>query len=101
MPRAATGRTCCRPWPRTCAALDYTLDGVAQLLGPSASAALNRDQIIPALLATDAAASRDSGTGPLAAVVRLWLLAEPQERVALDAAPAGPGCGRPGGAGTR
>ncbi|KNH15518.1 SAM-dependent methyltransferase [Arthrobacter sp. ZBG10] len=64
----------------------YTLDGVAQLLGPSASAALNRDQIIPAQLATDAAASRDSGTGPLAAVVRLWLLAEPQERVALDAA---------------
>ena len=37
-------------------AVDYTLDGVAGLLGESAYNALNRDQIIPALLATESAA---------------------------------------------
>jgi methylase of polypeptide subunit release factors len=69
----------------------YTLDGVAQLLGPAASAALNRDQIIPALLATEHAVRRDESARPLAAVVRLWLLAEPQERGVLDAALPGVG----------
>lgn len=64
----------------------YTLDGVARLLGPFASAALNRDQIIPAMLATERAATEDDGAKPLAAVVSLWLLAEPQERETLDAA---------------
>lgn len=66
--------------------LDYTLDGVARLLGPSASAALNRDQVIPAALAVDRAVGEDAAAGPLAAVVRLWLLAEPQEKATLDAA---------------
>lgn len=66
--------------------IGYTLDGVARLLGPSASAALNRDQIIPAMLATERAAKEDDGAMPLAAVVSLWLLAEPQERDTLDAA---------------
>lgn len=66
--------------------ISYTLDGVALLLGPTASAALNRDQVIPAMLATDRAAREDDGAKPLAVVVRLWLLAEPQERHALDAA---------------
>jgi len=66
--------------------LDYTLDGVARLLGPAASAALNRDQIIPALLAAERALQEDNRLAPLAAVVRLWLLAEPQERGTLDAA---------------
>jgi methylase of polypeptide subunit release factors len=66
--------------------IGYTLDGVARLLGPAASAALNRDQVIPAMLATDRAAREDEGARPLAAVVRLWLLAEPQERETLDAA---------------
>ncbi|TLM72339.1 methyltransferase [Pseudarthrobacter sp. NamB4] len=66
--------------------LDYTLDGVARLLGPSASAALNRDQIIPALLETERAVRRDEGNAALAAVVRLWLLAEPQAGETLDAA---------------
>jgi methylase of polypeptide subunit release factors len=66
--------------------IGYTLDGVARLLGPAASAALNRDQVIPAMLATDRATREDEGARPLAAVVRLWLLAEPQERETLDAA---------------
>ncbi|WP_258803338.1 DUF7059 domain-containing protein [Pseudarthrobacter sp. NS4] len=66
--------------------LGYTLDGVARLLGPSATAALNRDQIIPALLATERAVRQDDGAAALAAVVRLWLLAEPQGRETLNAA---------------
>ncbi|MET3720692.1 MULTISPECIES: methyltransferase [unclassified Arthrobacter] len=75
-------------------AVDYTLDGVAGLLGESAYNALNRDQIIPALLATESAAHGSpagggSATAALAAVVRLWLLAEPQARATLDAALSG------------
>jgi methylase of polypeptide subunit release factors len=66
--------------------LDYTPDGVARLLGPAASAALNRDQTIPALLAADRAVRRDERNAALAAVVRLWLLAEPQAEETLDAA---------------
>ncbi len=76
--------------------VDYTLDGVAGLLGESAYRALNRDQIIPALLATESALRNDAAKGgpangentasALAAVVRLWLLAEPQTRETLDAA---------------
>ena len=71
--------------------VDYTLDGVAELLGESAYRALNRDQLIPALLATESAAqggpaTGESTTAALAAVVRLWLLAEPQTRETLDAA---------------
>jgi methylase of polypeptide subunit release factors len=66
--------------------LDYTLDGVARLLGPAASAALDRDQTIPALLAAERAVRRDEGHKALAAVVRLWLLAEPQAVETLDAA---------------
>ncbi|MGM9471579.1 DUF7059 domain-containing protein [Pseudarthrobacter sp. YS3] len=83
--------------------VDYTLDGVAGLLGESAYRALNRDQLIPALLATEKAldgeqsgrspaagegepAGGDAAAAALAAVVRLWLLAEPQARATLDAA---------------
>ncbi|MFF1253354.1 methyltransferase [Pseudarthrobacter sp. NPDC058329] len=66
--------------------VDYTLDGVAGLLGASAYTALNRDQVIPALLAAEQAVRRDEGNTALAAVVRLWLLAEPQRRETLDAA---------------
>lgn len=80
--------------------VDYTLDGVAGLLGESAYRALNRDQLIPALLATESAAQGEPAKGEpaygepanserpaaLAAVVRLWLLAEPQTRETLDAA---------------
>jgi hypothetical protein len=67
-------------------AVDYTLDGVANLLGESAYTALNRDQTIPALLAAERAVRRDEGAKALAAVVRLWLLAEPQPKETLDAA---------------
>ncbi|WP_458781046.1 DUF7059 domain-containing protein [Arthrobacter sp. D3-16] len=66
--------------------VDYTLDGVAGLLGESAYAALNRDQIIPALLAVERAERRDDRAKALAAVVRLWLLAEPQHSETLDSA---------------
>lgn len=66
--------------------VEYTLDGVATLLGEPAYRALNRDQLIPALLATESAANGDTTTAALAAVVRLWLLAEPQTRDTLDAA---------------
>lgn len=64
----------------------YTLDGVAGLLGESAYLALNRDQLIPALLATESATQGNPTDAALAAVVRLWLLAEPQTRATLDAA---------------
>jgi len=64
----------------------YTVDGVAGLLGEAAHAALARDQLIPALIATEAAARSTPATAALAAVVRLWLLAEPQETGTLDAA---------------
>ena len=50
-------------------ALDYTVDGVAELLGEEAHQALGRDQTVPAALVLRGCAE------PLAAVVRLWLLA--------------------------
>jgi methylase of polypeptide subunit release factors len=52
------------------AALDYTVDGVARLLGVEAAEALDRDQWAPASLVL-----RDSQE-PLATVVKMWLLAE-------------------------
>lgn len=66
--------------------LDYTVDGVAVLLGESASEALNRDQLIPALISTGSAARGENATAALAAVVRLFLLAQPQQPATLDAA---------------
>jgi methylase of polypeptide subunit release factors len=68
------------------AGLGYTVDGVAELLGDAAHAALSRDQLIPALIATEAAEAGGRTTAALAAVVRLWLLAEPQQAGTLDAA---------------
>lgn len=64
----------------------YTVDGVADLLGASAYSALSRDQLIPALIVTEAAATGEPRAAALAAVVRLWLLAVPQDAEALDAA---------------
>jgi len=64
----------------------YTLTGVADMLGESAYAALNRDQLIPALIATEPAAAGEPRTTALAAVVRFWLLAVPQEAAVLDGA---------------
>ncbi len=71
--------------------LRYTVDGVAELLGEAAHAALGRDQLIPALIATGPAVQADPATAALAAVVRLWLLAEPQRAETLDAALPGVG----------
>jgi len=67
-------------------AIGYTVDGVAAFLGEAAHAALARDQLIPALIAVDDAVAADPAAAALAAVVRLWLLAEPQAAAALDAA---------------
>ncbi|MEZ2388460.1 methyltransferase [bacterium RCC_150] len=77
----------------------YTVDGVAELLGAAAHAALDRDQLIPALIVTDPArqtaepaANRDEdlatarAKAALAVVVRLWLLAVPQAEGDIDAA---------------
>ncbi|GAA1902722.1 DUF7059 domain-containing protein [Lapillicoccus jejuensis] len=58
----------------------YTVDGVAALLGPVASAALHRDQPLPADLATRASDE------PAATLVRLFALGHPATRAALDAA---------------
>jgi methylase of polypeptide subunit release factors len=64
----------------------YTLTGVADMLGEPAYAALNRDQLIPALIATEPAAAGEPRTTALAAAVRFWLLAVPQEAAVLDGA---------------
>ncbi|WP_427015539.1 DUF7059 domain-containing protein [Pseudarthrobacter sp. P1] len=61
-------------------ALDYTVDGVEALLGAEAYAAFGRDQTVPASLAL-----RHNG-GPLATVVKLWLLAQPLDHAAVGAA---------------
>ncbi|MCU1541802.1 MAG: SAM-dependent methyltransferase [Arthrobacter sp.] len=66
--------------------IGYTVDGVADLLGEAAHSALNRDQLIPALIVTGRALNGEPTTAALAAVVRLWLLAEPQEAEAVNAA---------------
>jgi methylase of polypeptide subunit release factors len=62
------------------AAAGYTVDGVAVLLGEVAAAALHRDQLTPARLAL-----RDRAE-PAAVLARLYMLAEPVPRAALDAA---------------
>ncbi|MDN3903573.1 methyltransferase [Arthrobacter sp. YD2] len=63
----------------------YTVDGVAGFLGDDASAALQRDQLVPALLACRAEAEAEQPRR-LALPVLLWLLGETVERVQLDAA---------------
>ncbi|WP_449374432.1 DUF7059 domain-containing protein [Arthrobacter psychrolactophilus] len=52
------------------AAINYTVDGVAELLGDVANQALARDQMVPAALALR------GNDGALATVVKLWLLAD-------------------------
>jgi len=61
--------------------LDYTAEGVADLLGAPAYEALSRDQLVPARIALEPHAGRG-----LAVVVGLWLLAAPQTAAALEAA---------------
>ncbi|MGO4591286.1 DUF7059 domain-containing protein [Paenarthrobacter sp. 2TAF44] len=66
-------------------AISYTVDGVAELLGESAYAALNRDQIIPALLVSERLSkSGVETTRALSVIVRLWLLAVPQTQPDVD-----------------
>lgn len=66
------------------AAADFTVDGVERALGPVASAALHREQAVPALRAL-----RDRGreeADPTAALAALFLLGDDVPRRALDAA---------------
>jgi methylase of polypeptide subunit release factors len=61
----------------------YTVDGVEALIGPDAAAALHRDLLVPASVAL----ARDADKNPpLAALVRLFLLAEPVPAADLPAA---------------
>lgn len=62
---------------------DYTVDGVAHLVGPDAYAALERDQAVPALLAARAAGNTGTASR-LAAVVLVFLLGETVPAAALD-----------------
>ncbi len=66
------------------AAADFTVDGVERVLGPVASAALHREQAVPARRAL-----RDrgrEGADPAAALAALFLLGDDVPRRALDAA---------------
>lgn len=74
-------------------AVDYTVDGVAQLLGPSANAALGRDQPVPALLRASELLHEDatSPAAALAVVVQLWLLGQSVSRDELTTALPGTG----------
>ncbi|WP_246036450.1 DUF7059 domain-containing protein [Sinomonas susongensis] len=60
------------------AGLGYTVDGVADLLGPAAHAALARDQIVPALVALERQSQNGAAArrGALATVVRFFLLGQ-------------------------
>jgi methylase of polypeptide subunit release factors len=57
----------------------YGYDAVAALLGPTAHAALSRNETTPGLRAT-------TGGSPLETLVRLWLLQAPVARAAADRA---------------
>ncbi|HEY6738417.1 MAG TPA: methyltransferase [Actinopolymorphaceae bacterium] len=61
-------------------AVDYTVDGVRRLLGPVAHAALHRNETTPGLRATA------DDPGPLATLVRLFLLQSPVPASRVDAA---------------
>lgn len=71
-------------------AVDYTVDGVAGLLGPDAYAALDRDQVVPALLVSRAAQG-DGKRRRLAVVVLVFLLGESVSADLLDDALSGVG----------
>lgn len=62
------------------AGADFTVDGVEDLLGSMASAALHREEALPALRVTAAS------TDPRAALVRAFVLGTPVTRSALDRA---------------
>lgn len=63
-------------------AAEFTVDGVARRLGPVASAALHREQPLPALLATDPRAGAD----PLGTLIRVFALGRGAAHEALAAA---------------
>ncbi len=80
------GSTGLRPTPELLTALatdlraaDFTVDGVAELLGPVASAALRREQVVPAARAA-------VGDAPIAVLVRLFVLGRAQDHELLDRA---------------
>lgn len=58
----------------------FTVDRVEQLLGPVASAALHREQALPALRATE------TSDDPVATLLRTFVLGRPVRRAALDSA---------------
>ncbi|MBD8870910.1 DUF7059 domain-containing protein [Nocardioides donggukensis] len=74
-------------------AAGFTHDGVADLLGTTAHAALGRSETTPAL-------RRTAGGSPLETLTRLFLLQTPVRLEAAEAALSGSG-GRPGGDGRR
>ncbi len=55
-----------------------SVGGVEELLGPLAAQALHRDEVLPALRSL--AAQADGGRGPLATLVRLFVLGRPVRR---------------------
>lgn len=63
--------------------LNYTIDGVHELLGDDAFQALFRHEPVPAWLATTTPQERE--TSPLAPLVRLLLLGEPQSAEEISA----------------
>ncbi|MBE1876979.1 SAM-dependent methyltransferase [Myceligenerans sp. TRM 65318] len=63
-------------------AADYHVDGVEDLLGPVAAAALHREQVLPARRVVQPAATRD----PRATLVSLFLLGGVVPRAGLDRA---------------
>jgi SAM-dependent methyltransferase len=65
------------------ASAGYTVAGVEDLLGPVASAALHREEAVPALRAT---ATPTAGRSPLTALVRLFVLGADVPRVAVERA---------------
>lgn len=70
----------------------FTVDGVAERLGPVASAALHREQALPALLATEAATGMATGmateaaTDACAVLIRLFTLGMPVPRAHAERA---------------
>ncbi|MCC3281396.1 DUF7059 domain-containing protein [Arthrobacter caoxuetaonis] len=63
----------------------YTVDGVAAFLGGEAGAALGRDQVVPAMLACQAAFDA-AAPEPVAAAVALWLVGESLPAALLEKA---------------
>jgi len=67
-------------------AADYTVDGVNRLLGDAAAEALHRDLLAPAFIAlARSEEDADEGVRALAALVRLFLLADEAEAGAVPA----------------